>query len=184
MAAQPRPAPLRPHPGQQLVSGGASTCAEHWGAACWLHAAAHCPPTFSLPLPVSHCSGRAFNTGIFAARNTPGARAFLAAWADMLTDPEKERHTDPARRGIDDQMAANLLLQEGDIVAASDGEWLGLGRLGWRLWFGSLGGVCAACSQRRALADGSPSSSPAPLRVPGAPPLQTSRGSRWRGTAG
>lgn len=45
---------------------------------------------------------------MFAARNTPTARAFLRAWADMLTDPEKERHSDPAHRGIDDQMVGPL----------------------------------------------------------------------------
>ncbi|KAL4422581.1 hypothetical protein ABPG75_008778 [Micractinium tetrahymenae] len=67
-------------------------------------------------------SGRAFNTGMFAARNTPAARAFLLAWAGMLLDPSRERHTDPAHRGIDDQMALNLLFQEGGIVGAGPGD--------------------------------------------------------------
>ena len=52
------------------------------------------------PPPPAACSGRAFNTGLFAARNTPGARAFLAAWSGMLTDPAHERHTDPAHRCV------------------------------------------------------------------------------------
>jgi len=67
------------------------------------------------------CSGRAFNTGLFAARNTPAARNALRVWANMLTDPTKEHHTDPAHRGIDDQMALNLLLQEGGIKGAGPG---------------------------------------------------------------
>ena len=78
-------------------------------------------PVSYVPLPPPP-SGRAFNTGLFAARNCPPARAFLAAWADMLTDPEHEHHTDAARRGIDDQMALNLLFQTGTVAGAGEGE--------------------------------------------------------------
>ncbi|KAL4452531.1 hypothetical protein ABPG75_008193 [Micractinium tetrahymenae] len=60
-------------------------------------------------------AGVAFNTGLFAARNTPAARAFLAAWADMLTDKDRERDRE---RGVDDQLALNLLFEEGGIVGA------------------------------------------------------------------
>ena len=80
-----------------------------------------CLPPCPTPRPFPR-SGRAFNTGLFAARNCPPARAFLAAWADMLTDPEHERHTDAARRGIDDQMALNLLFQSGSVAGAGEGE--------------------------------------------------------------
>jgi len=67
----------------------------------------------------------AFNTGLFAARNTPRSRAFLAAWADMLTDPDQERDYD--NRGVDDQLALNLMFDAGGIVAASEGEQSSLG---------------------------------------------------------
>lgn len=61
----------------------------------------------------------AFNTGLFATRNTPAARAFLAAWADMLTDKGRERDRG---RGVDDQLALNLLFEEGNIAGAGEGE--------------------------------------------------------------
>lgn len=60
--------------------------------------------------------GRAFNTGMFAARNTLAARAILRGWADMLTDPKHEHHTDAGHQGVDDQMALNVLADEGEIV--------------------------------------------------------------------
>ncbi|PSC76658.1 glycosyltransferase family 77 [Micractinium conductrix] len=66
-------------------------------------------------------SGLSLNTGLFAARNTPRARAFLEAWADMLTDSKQERDADA--RGVDDQLALNLLFQSGastPSVAAQD----------------------------------------------------------------
>jgi hypothetical protein len=40
----------------------------------------------------------------------------------MLADPEHEHHTDAARRGIDDQMALNLLFQTGGVAGAGEGE--------------------------------------------------------------
>lgn len=137
----------RPTTSHAAATSQATTCARLQGVQATLPcpclaAAAPCPVAsrshrplpcpalpLELPLPPTPRSGRAFNTGIFAARNAPATRTFLAAWADMLTDPERERHSDPARRGIDDQMALNLLFQEGDpIVAASDGARASVGR--------------------------------------------------------
>ncbi|KAL4426068.1 hypothetical protein ABPG77_007864 [Micractinium sp. CCAP 211/92] len=63
--------------------------------------------------------GVAFNTGLFATRNTPAARAFLAAWADMLTDKGRERDRG---RGVDDQLALNLLFEEGNIAGAGEDD--------------------------------------------------------------
>eukprot|EP00887_Chlorella_sp_A99_P000964 scaffold5.g964.t1 len=67
-------------------------------------------------------SGRAFNTGLFVARNVPRARALLASWAGLLIDPARERHTNPSHVGIDDQMAIHLLLEAGGIVGAGDDD--------------------------------------------------------------
>ncbi|KAL4425654.1 hypothetical protein ABPG75_009670 [Micractinium tetrahymenae] len=61
----------------------------------------------------------AFNTGLFAARNTAGSRAVLKAWADMLLDPTKEHADDPMHRGIDDQLAMNQILEAGGLLPAS-----------------------------------------------------------------
>lgn len=72
------------------------------------------------PAPRSGSCRVAFNTGLFAARNTPAARAFLAAWAAMLTDEGRERD---GGRGVDDQLALNLLFEEGGIAGAGHGEY-------------------------------------------------------------
>ncbi len=64
----------------------------------------------------------AYNTGLFAARNTAGARGLLKAWADMLTDPGTERANDPMHRAIDDQLAMNVILESGGRPAASKGK--------------------------------------------------------------
>lgn len=65
------------------------------------------------PLAAAARSARAFNTGLFAARNTAGARAVLRAWAGVLTDPAKERADDPEHREVDDQLALNDMLEAG-----------------------------------------------------------------------
>lgn len=65
---------------------------------------------------------RAFNTGLFAARNTAGARAVLRAWAGVLTDPAKERADDPEHREVDDQLALNDMLEAGGLPAASSDD--------------------------------------------------------------
>ncbi|PSC68599.1 glycosyltransferase family 77 [Micractinium conductrix] len=57
---------------------------------------------------------RAFNGGLWAARNTPAARDFLHAWAAMLTDDQYAR--------TDDQHALNILLEKGELRPAGPDE--------------------------------------------------------------
>jgi hypothetical protein len=57
---------------------------------------------------------------MFAARNTPAARAFLTAWAVMLEDPGTEKD-EGTRQYVEDQMALNLLFERGGIVGAGEG---------------------------------------------------------------
>lgn len=66
----------------------------------------------------------AFNTGLFAARNRPATRAFLRAWFETLTDSGKEHHSDSEHRGIDDQLALNLMFDPGLVSAIGPGEHL------------------------------------------------------------
>ncbi|KAI7836257.1 hypothetical protein COHA_009847 [Chlorella ohadii] len=63
--------------------------------------------------------GRAFNTGIFAARNRPAAKRLLEQWRDLLLDPKRttEERASVAGTtvtlGITDQLALHYLLEEG-----------------------------------------------------------------------
>ncbi|KAL4437974.1 hypothetical protein ABPG77_004195 [Micractinium sp. CCAP 211/92] len=70
-------------------------------------------------IPGNAGGASAYNTGMFAVRNTAGARGLLKAWADMLTDPGTERANDPMHRAIDDQLAMNVILESGGRPAAS-----------------------------------------------------------------
>lgn len=65
-------------------------------------------------------SGIALNTGLFATRNTPASRAFLASWADMLLDKGQER--DGENRGVDDQLALNLLFEKGALAGVGEDD--------------------------------------------------------------
>lgn len=65
----------------------------------------------------------------------------------MLTDPQHEHHTDPASRGIDDQMALNILFGKDGDIAVDEGVWPRGERL--RAPRGGVGGegVCIATAK-------------------------------------
>jgi hypothetical protein len=56
--------------------------------------------------------GRAFNTGVFAVRNSPAGRLLLARWRDKLLDPDRATVVTAtnATLGITDQLALNMVL--------------------------------------------------------------------------
>ncbi|PRW57844.1 glycosyltransferase family 77 [Chlorella sorokiniana] len=59
--------------------------------------------------------GRAYNTGIFVARNCPTSHALLAAWRDALLDPSRTITTDNGvAYQVTDQLALNMLLEQGN----------------------------------------------------------------------
>ena len=121
------PASALPAISNPLCMSTVLMCSIRRGA---LHPAPACSPCCPLSPP---CSGLAFNTGLFAARNVPAARAVLREWAGMLVDPTKEQADDPMHRGIDDQLALNNILDSGGIVSSSEGEgwpWMGWGGVG------------------------------------------------------
>ncbi|KAL4446836.1 hypothetical protein ABPG77_008080 [Micractinium sp. CCAP 211/92] len=58
--------------------------------------------------------GRAYNTGVFAVRNRPAARRLLELWRDKLLAPEQTiAEGTNSIFGITDQLALNMLLEEG-----------------------------------------------------------------------
>ena len=99
--------------------------------------------------PSPSCSGLAFNTGLFAARNVPAARAMLREWAGMLVDPTKEQADDPMHRGIDDQLALNNILDSGGIVSSSEGEGWPFGWGGEEVEVGGGQGLLQGCCSRQ-----------------------------------
>ena len=70
----------------------------------------------------------------------------------MLVDSTKKHADDPERRGIDHQLALNILLEQGGSSLASEGAWgwSGKGKGGWVGHGGRAGrGPTTSCHELR-----------------------------------